>query len=62
MDDEAAHEFYKDPEYLRPAGPWVHRRARPGIRDLRYEPPSCGPRTQTENLGSLPFWGRNPEG
>ena len=60
MNDEEAHEFYKDPENLKPAGPWVSAFMRPGIRELRYNPPSCGPQTQTVNAGSLPYWQRNP--
>jgi hypothetical protein len=61
MNDEEAARFYEDPEHLKTAGPWVARRIRPGVRDLRYEPLSCGPQTQTVNTGSMPYWQRNPE-
>ena len=60
MDDEEAARFYEDPEHRKLTGPWVYRRVRPGIRALRYEPPSCGPQTQTVNTGSQPYWQRNP--
>lgn len=60
MDDAAAYEFYKDPEHLKPAGPWVARRVRPHV-SVRYEPPSCGPQTQTVNMASMPYWLRNPD-
>lgn len=59
MNDEDAARYYEDPEHLKPAGEWVYRRVRPGIRNLRYDPPSCGPQTQTVNTGSLPHWQRN---
>jgi hypothetical protein len=55
-----AHEYYKDPEHLRPAGPWVAAWIRPGMRNLRYAPEQCGPQSQTVNTGSLPYWKRNP--
>jgi len=48
-------------EDLTPAGPWVVRRIRPGLRELVYTPPECGPRSKTVNTGSLPYWEHNPD-
>jgi hypothetical protein len=59
-DDEAA-AYHGDPEHLRPAGPWVTRRVRPGVKNLQYVPPECGPQTWTVSTGTLPHWERNPE-
>jgi hypothetical protein len=61
MTDEEAALYHEDPEHCTPAGPWVVRRVRLGVRDLRYDPPSCGPATQTVSAGSLPYWQRNPD-
>jgi hypothetical protein len=60
MNDEEAHEFYKDPKNLRAVGPWYVRRRRPGVISLRYAPPECGPQTQTVNAGMQPYWEKNP--
>ena len=56
MDEREAHKFYSNPEHLRPAGPAAARRGRPGLRNVRYEPPSCGPQATTVNTGSQPYW------
>ena len=61
MNNDEAHEHYKNPEHLLPAGPWVARRIRPGLRELMYLPPECGPRSKTVNTGSLPYWEHNPD-
>lgn len=61
MNDEEAHEYYKEPEHLSPAGPWVAAWIRPGLRELVYTPPECGPRSKTINAGSLPYWQHNPD-
>lgn len=61
MNDEEKAAFYADPEHLLPAGPWVSRRVRPGLRNLRYIPAECGPQNLTINTGSLPYWERNPD-
>ena len=60
MNDDEAHEYYKDPEHLRPAGPWFARLVRPRVRELVYTPPECGPRSKTVNISSLPYWEKNP--
>ena len=61
MDDREAYEFYKDPEHLKPAGPAVARRVRPGLKRVEYVPASCGPQTQTVNTASLPWFVRLPD-
>jgi len=60
-DDDAA-AFYEDPEHLRPAGPWVARRVRPGIKSIVYDNPAHDPRShQTLNAATQPHWEYNPE-